>query len=110
LKAKRRYDPWARAEDDSTHFNEPHRLSEGELRLMELLTRQGAEFVERNAEEALRRVERDLRNSWRMPTYALGGPEAIIVWANRADWNARLHPRRIPRPEFLRRTHHMRAL
>ncbi|HEU4343218.1 MAG TPA: PAS domain S-box protein [Candidatus Binatia bacterium] len=41
----------------STHFDEPHRLSESELRLMDLLARQAADFVERKrAEEAKARL------------------------------------------------------
>jgi PAS domain S-box-containing protein len=39
----------------STHFARPHRLSENELRLMDLLARQAGEFLERkHAEESLR--------------------------------------------------------
>ncbi|HEU4342015.1 MAG TPA: PAS domain S-box protein, partial [Candidatus Binatia bacterium] len=41
----------------STHFDEPHRLSESELRLMDLLARQAADFVGRkHAEEAKARL------------------------------------------------------
>ena len=41
----------------STHLKQPHRFSERELRLMDLLARQAADFVERKyAEEALRRA------------------------------------------------------
>ncbi len=46
----------------STHFNEPHRPGERELRLMDLLARQAADYLERRqAEEALRAKEAELQ-------------------------------------------------
>src|SRR5215469_4199861 len=43
----------------STHFPEPHRPGERELRLLDLLARQAADYVERRrAEEALRKADR----------------------------------------------------
>ncbi|HJT19494.1 MAG TPA: GAF domain-containing protein [Nitrospira sp.] len=45
----------------STHFSEPHRSSERELRLMDLLARQAADYLERQqAEEALRQSQAQL--------------------------------------------------
>lgn len=46
----------------STHFDEPHRPGERELRLMDLLARQAADYLERrHAEEALRAKEAELQ-------------------------------------------------
>ncbi|HKQ61926.1 MAG TPA: ATP-binding protein [Candidatus Polarisedimenticolaceae bacterium] len=46
----------------STHYAEPHRFSASEMRRMDLLARQGAEFLERRqSEAALRRSESRLR-------------------------------------------------
>jgi PAS domain S-box-containing protein len=72
----------------STHFDEPHRLSEAELRWMDLLARQGADFVERQrADKALRRAEEDLRDFVENASIGMHwlGPEGIILWANRTE-------------------------
>jgi PAS domain S-box-containing protein len=48
----------------STHFGQPHRPAERELRLVDLLARQGADYLERKrAEEVLHENERALRAS-----------------------------------------------
>src|SRR5262245_775517 len=38
----------------STHWREPHHPSEGSLRLLDMLARQGADLLERNRNEAAR--------------------------------------------------------
>src|SRR5205823_11352683 len=46
----------------STHFRQPHRQSERDLRLTDLYARQAAEMIERErAEEALRRSQQERR-------------------------------------------------
>jgi signal transduction histidine kinase len=46
----------------STHFTVPRKLGERELRLMDLLARQAADFIERrHAEEALRKAQHQLQ-------------------------------------------------
>jgi PAS domain S-box-containing protein len=65
----------------SVHFGAPHRPSERELHLLDLLARQAADFVEHaQAEEALRQREWEFR--------ALAETVPQIVWATRPDgWN-----------------------
>ncbi|MGH8728786.1 MAG: PAS domain S-box protein [Burkholderiales bacterium] len=53
----------------STYFSEPRHISERELRLMDLLARQAADFVERKgAEEALRQSEEQFRSVFNQTT------------------------------------------
>jgi PAS domain S-box-containing protein len=48
----------------STHWSEPHRPSERDLRLLDILARQAADLIERiHADEALRESERQLKEA-----------------------------------------------
>jgi PAS domain S-box-containing protein len=72
----------------STHFNRPHHLGERELRLMDLLARQAADYLERRqAEERLRESEARLRYLFdKAPTFValMSGPEHVFDLANAA--------------------------
>jgi PAS domain S-box-containing protein len=72
----------------STHYARPHQLSERELRLLDLLARQAADYLERRrAEERLRESEARLRYLFeKAPTFValLRGPEHVFELANDA--------------------------
>ncbi len=64
----------------STHFSQPHRPSERDLRLLDLYARHAADLIERHAfEEALRRSEAQFRQ--------LADVMPQIVWTARPDGN-----------------------
>jgi PAS domain S-box-containing protein len=71
----------------STHFTRPHRPGERELRYMDLLARQAADYLERKgAEQALRAVSRELEQKAEMLATALShcSRDLRIISANRA--------------------------
>jgi PAS domain S-box-containing protein len=100
----------------STHFSRPTRLDERELRLMDLLARQAADYLERKlAEEKLRDSEERLRlahGAANIGTFDWDIAGGLSVWAPETermwglprggfggtyeDWKKQVHPEDLP--------------
>src|SRR5260370_15585444 len=88
----------------STHFRQPHRPSERELRLTDLYARQAAELIERNrAHGALRTAQAELAHVMRVATvgemaaslaHEINHPRAAVVTTGNAclRWLGRAQP------------------
>lgn len=99
----------------STHFARPHRPLERELRFMDLLARQAADYLERgNAENALRESEERFKQlAENIPQLAwMADAEGSLLWYNRRwydytgtnfeqmegwGWEAVMHPETLGR-------------
>ncbi|REJ82684.1 MAG: GAF domain-containing protein [Planctomycetota bacterium] len=70
----------------STHYAEPRVPSESELRLLDLYTRQAADFIEmKRSAEALQRLTKSLEEQVERRTWAVSLMQDVAVIANEAD-------------------------